>query len=192
MTAAAEGRSPGGIDADVFGTWMGVFAESIGRGLSAPTIAAYHAALSRHLTTAEFEAAAQLVLERHRYNVWPRPADFLAVVQPPPAPKLAAGAVWQDVVRLVLAHRPPEYSVRDRENEVERELGEAARVSLQCAGGAARLRRLPEGEHEWIRKEFCDHYAGLAEEAAQRTVVAQLTGQSHRPLLGAVSVPGDG
>jgi hypothetical protein len=155
------------IDPTTFGMWMGTWAERLGgKALSAPTSAAYYAALSRELTTEQFDAAMQIVFATHRFNTWPAPAEIIAAVKCAPDDRIAAVDAFDGVVRIVTGYATPgtrESSKTYREEQLLREFGSVASTAYRCTGGWRRFRDMTESAVEYVRRDFLEHYGHAAE-----------------------------
>lgn len=158
MSAAVP--TPTRIDPAVFATWMAVLADKIGRPLQKPTQAVYHEILSRSLSTEQFAAAAQLVLEAAAFNVWPSPGEFVRTVRPDggdaPSPQQAFEATYT-IVGVPRAYGRP---WGDLVAEVADRVGPAAARAADALRGV--LRRHTDDQLPYLRRDFAREYEAAA------------------------------
>lgn len=145
------------IERAVFATWMSALADRIGRPLTVPTLAAYYAALSAQLNTAQFEQAAQAVFAAWRFPNWPPPAEFITAVVAVPPIALEAAAAWTAITGVLTQYSPPsEHAARWRAAALA--AGAPGWCAFNAAGGRSRWSTMLEGEQHWMRKDFLAAY----------------------------------
>jgi len=152
------------IDRATFHEWMSVLADRIGRPLHEATQLAYHATLSRDLTTAEFVAAAEIAFRTSTF--WPTPEQLVEFVKPRPDIGLQATQAFQRLLKL--GEQASGHGTIWRRDTIGNELGLLGLVGFDAIGGNDRLRSIRSEDVTHARREFIVAYRAAALEAEKR------------------------
>lgn len=174
------------IDAKVFAGWMGALSERFGRPLGDAGTKAYHAILSRQLTTQQFDVAAAIIFARFEYKgSWPAPERFVDAAQPKGATELDAGAVLARVRQL---HRMEGYSLTA--SPEYHALPDYIKRAVGAVGGAQRIHETTLEQEPFLLRDFAkaltqakDHQ----DRAAIAGVLPSSADTSVRQLVGSVA-----
>ena len=158
------------IDPRVFSEEWSLLCERFNRGPSKALSARYFDILSPTMSTAEFRVAAVIVLRESEF--FPRPADFMAAIQPDPETEAL-----------------DQWALCERIMEGERDLVERMTVSGQQAvrllGGAIQLGQTRRDSVPFVRKDFLATYRELVNGNGRvRIQGPEVTPESRRIMRG--------
>lgn len=174
------------IDPKVFGGWMAALAERFGRELGEASSKAYHAILSRQLTTQQFDLAAAVIFGRFEYKgSWPAPELFVEAAKPTADVALDAGAVLRQVRGLLRAEgyaitAAPEYHA----------LPEYVQRAVGAVGGFDRIHNGTLEQEPFLLRDFGKALAQAKDHHERAAIAGVLPSQADvqvRQLVGSVA-----